>query len=65
MKIKLNPDETLVNAIRNRLKVTGGMCPCIQEDLWNEDYRCPCKKFREEKDCCCNLYIKSEEETNE
>ena len=62
MAVKLNPDENIVKAIRDRLKVTEGMCPCVPEDIWNEDYRCPCKKFREEKECCCLLYVNIEEE---
>lgn len=54
----LNPNEKIVNAIQNRLKVTQGQCPCVTETEWNEDTICPCKKFREENHCCCGLYIK-------
>lgn len=57
MTIKLNPDQKIVDVIKSRLEVTDGMCPCISQDLWNEDYKCPCKKFREEQKCCCNLYV--------
>ena len=28
MKIKLNPDQEIVNTIREGLKRTGGYCPC-------------------------------------
>lgn len=31
MKIKLNPDQEIVNAIREDLKRTGGYCPCHRE----------------------------------
>ena len=57
MKTIVNPDETTVKAIRNRLKITGGQCPCLPEDEWTEDTKCPCKVFRETKDCHCGLYI--------
>ena len=30
MKIKLNPDQEVVNTIREGLKRTGGYCPCRQ-----------------------------------
>ena len=57
----LNPNEKLVNAIRKRLAVTNGQCPCISEDKWNEDTICPCKKMREENECCCQLYVNAED----
>lgn len=60
-KIILNPNVVIVNAIRNRLKITNGYCPCIPETEWNEDYKCPCKKFRTEQKCCCKLYIEQKE----
>ena len=31
MKIKLNPDQEIVNTIREGLKRTGGYCPCRVE----------------------------------
>ena len=31
MKIKLNPDQEIVNTIREGLKRTGGYCPCRLE----------------------------------
>ena len=31
MKIKLNPDQEIVNTIREGLKRTGGYCPCRME----------------------------------
>lgn len=53
--MQLNPNEKVVEAIRKRLVVTGGYCPCITEQ--NEDTICPCKKMREEGKCCCTLYV--------
>lgn len=57
-KMILNPNEKAVAAIRKRLEITGGYCPCISEQ--NEDTICPCKKFREEQECCCTLYVEEE-----
>ena len=31
MKIKLNPDQEIVNTIQEGLKRTGGYCPCRRE----------------------------------
>ncbi len=31
MKIKLNPDQEIVNTIREGLKRTGGYCPCRRD----------------------------------
>lgn len=57
MSIKLNPNDELVQAIKFRLGVTGGFCPCHPEEIGNDDWKCPCKKFREDRVCCCELYI--------
>ena len=63
MKVKLNPDEKVVQTVKEGLKQTGGYCPCRMER--NEDTTCMCKEFREQiKDpnfegfCHCMLYIK-------
>jgi ferredoxin-thioredoxin reductase catalytic subunit len=61
MKMILNPNEKVVNAIKKRLIITNGQCPCLPEIEWNNDTRCPCKKMREEDKCCCQLFIKLEE----
>ena len=55
----LNPDKKVVYAIKRRLRVTNGQCPCISQEKWSEDTICPCKKFREEDECCCQLYVKT------
>lgn len=53
--LKLNPDKAVVKAIRERLKVTGGYCPCMPERT--EDTKCVCKDARERGTCHCNLFV--------
>ena len=48
MKIKLNPDQEIVNTIREGLKRTGGYCPCRRERT--EATKCMCQEFKE-SDC--------------
>ena len=64
MKIKLNPDQEVVQAIREGLKRTGGYCPCRIERT--EATKCMCQEFKEqiadpgfEGFCHCMLYYKS------
>lgn len=64
MKITLNPDETVVKAVQEGLKLKNGYCPCRLKKT--EDTKCMCKEFREQiKDpdfegyCHCKLYYKS------
>ena len=63
MKVKLNPNQEIVDKIKEGLKQTGGYCPCRFERT--EDNKCMCKEFKEQiKDpdfegfCHCMLYIK-------
>ena len=63
MKITLNPDEKIVEIVKEGLKKTGGYCPCRRDRL--EDYKCMCKEFKEqiadpnfEGYCHCMLYYK-------
>jgi len=63
MKIKLNTDESVVEAVRSGLAMTGGYCPCRLERT--EDTKCMCREFKEQiKDpdfegyCHCFLYYK-------
>lgn len=58
MKMILNPNEKIVTAIRKRLIITEGYCPCLAER--SEDTVCPCKAFRVEQHCCCSLYVEGE-----
>ena len=67
MKIKLNPDQEVVNTIREGLKRTGGYCPCRLERT--EATKCMCQEFKEqmadpnfEGFCHCMLYYKSRDD---
>lgn len=67
LAVKLNPDEKIVNVIKEGLKRTGGYCPC--RTARTEEFKCMCKEFREqiadpdfEGFCHCMLYYKSKEE---
>ena len=59
--IRVSDDKELVNMIRQQLKENGGYCPC--RVIKNEDTRCMCKEFREQKsgECHCGLYVKVED----
>ena len=61
IKIILNPDLERVKEIKNKIKENGGYCPC--KLLKNDDTKCMCKEFREQKEgeCHCGLYIKISE----
>ena len=45
MKIKLNPDQEIVNTIGEGLKRTGGYCPCRRERT--EATKCMCQEFKD------------------
>ena len=63
-KITLNPDEKIVEAIKQGLKEKGGYCPSrLGKD---EKYKCICEEFREQINdpefegyCHCMLYYKA------
>ena len=64
MKIKLNPNQEIVNTIREGLERTGGYCPCRREHT--EASKCMCQEFQDqiadplfEGFCHCMLYYKS------
>lgn len=66
MKVTLNPDEKVVQMIKEGLEKTGGYCPCRMERT--EENKCMCKEFKEqiadeefEGYCHCMLYYKSKE----
>ena len=66
MKITLNPDEKIVEIVKEGLKKTGGYCPCRRDRL--EEYKCMCDEFKEqiadpdfEGYCHCMLYYKSKD----
>ena len=67
MKVKLNENQEIVDAIREGLKRTGGYCPCKLERT--EENKCMCQEFRDQIDdpeyegyCHCMLYYKSLED---
>ena len=55
-----NPNLKRVAAIERALDRCDGYCPCVPNAIGNEDYKCPCKIFREEQKCCCQLYVMEE-----
>lgn len=56
---ELNPKKKVRDAIIRAVSRNGGYCPCVQpEGTPKEDTLCPCKNFRENSYCCCNLYTK-------
>ena len=66
MKITLNQDKEIVNAIKEGLKRTGGYCPCRIKRT--EEYKCMCEEFKAqmadpdfEGYCHCRLYYKSKD----
>lgn len=64
MKISYNPNEAIVEAVKEGLIQTGGYCPCRLERT--PENKCMCKEFRDqiadpnfEGFCHCMLYYKS------
>ena len=64
MKITVNEDRRIVEAIREGLRRRDGYCPCRVQKV--EDNICMCKEFRDqiadpefEGYCHCQLYHKS------
>lgn len=55
---KLNPRQTVVDAILKRLEVTGGECPCLNPGETLEDRMCPCTEYLRNDKCHCTLYVK-------
>ena len=58
LKITYNQDKQIVDKILDALDKNNGYCPCKLEK--NNDTKCMCKEFKEQKDgyCHCGLYIK-------
>ena len=54
----LNPNDKIVNAIFKRIEKCDGECPCSNPGKTVEDRLCPCKSYREDDICHCQLYIK-------
>jgi ferredoxin-thioredoxin reductase catalytic subunit len=58
LKITYNQDKQIVDKILDALDKNNGYCPCKLEK--NNDTKCMCKEFKEQKEgyCHCGLYIK-------
>lgn len=54
-RIIINPNSDFVKDLRKNIKKNNGFCPCQVEH--NADTKCPCKLFREDRNCICGLYI--------
>lgn len=66
LKIKPNPDKQKYEEMTEAVKKNNGYCPCLVER--NEDTKCMCKPFREQKTegpCYCGRFIKVEKLTVE
>lgn len=57
---RLNPNEKVVAAITKRIVICQGECPCSNPGKTVEDRTCPCKEYRENDVCHCQLYVKEE-----
>lgn len=56
----LNPNDKLVNSIIKLIERNDGECPCANPGETREDRLCPCKSYRDNNICHCNLYIKND-----
>lgn len=56
--MKLSDNSKRVEAIRKRLLITEGYCPCVPNSIGKIEYYCPCEKARLDNICCCGLYEK-------
>lgn len=64
--IRKNPDAKKYQQMTEAVKKNNGYCPCLVER--NEDAKCICKPFREQKTeglCLCGRFIKVEKPTVE
>lgn len=58
---KLNDNDKVINSILSRCELNNGECPCSNPGVIHEDRLCPCKEYRENNICHCNLYVKINE----
>lgn len=57
---ELNDNANIIKAIINRIFKCDGECPCATNKIENhEDKLCPCKDYRENDVCHCQLYVKN------
>jgi len=54
----LNPKEKTVNSIIKAIERNDGECPCMNPGINHEERLCPCKSYREDDICHCNLYVR-------
>lgn len=61
MKIILNPDKEMADAVKEAVKKNQGYCPCRLDKT--PETKCMCKEFREQEEglCHCGLYMKVKE----
>lgn len=61
MKIILNPDKEMADAVKEAVKKNNGYCPCRLDKT--PETKCMCKEFREQEEglCHCGLYLKVKE----
>ena len=66
MSVRINEDASVVAAVKDALKKTGGYCPCVV--FPTESDRCMCEDFRKKVAdpdftgwCHCNLYYKEKD----
>lgn len=60
---QLNPNDKVVKGITKLLENSKGLCPCVHPDN-DGDLHCPCDSYRLRDKCCCNLYLKINENEN-
>ena len=62
MQVIMSQNKEFVSEMKQKLKETGGYCPCVPEELRTKDHKCICKDFREKMElgqpckCHCGLY---------
>ena len=61
--MRINKNRKIVDAIRRRLKVTKGHCPCRATQT--DDTICPCVEMINTKHCHCQLFTFDDEENKE
>jgi hypothetical protein len=54
-KMILNPNEETRLEIKQAIKENNGYCPCTT--IKTSDTKCPCKAFRDNLICICELYV--------
>ena len=60
MKKHLTEDIEIREVVLEGLRLHHGYCPCVINSEGKEDFKCPCKEFRETQQgiCHCGAFIK-------